>query len=470
MAVAIYHGAAGSYKTASAVWFQILPALRAGRVVVTNIEGMKTIKDIETALGERFPISARIIRILSNNENGLKLWQSFYCWCPLGALIVIDEAQDIYNKTVGFDAPKNKYKHISDFENLLPKGFIDFYNSIFNDFVCPDPYKDDTGFSTVDDNGLPVLPLNYNSALMTHRHYNWDIYYLTPDIGQIDSSVRGVCEKAFHHASKDNTFFTKRRPRIWEHDPKTTSRTPAKDAPIEYRRVPVAVHLMYSSTTTGAVTKSGLGKGLLKEWRFWLFAIVLTSCFFLFFTTLSAMGSDDENTVNAPVSTNENIVASVPAVSSSSVSVQSSNPQNISDNKIPYSQNNGIRSGIRGNKHYVEVANFLNDRLHGLQYDFNDLYVSSVTKIVKGGKTAYYSVFKSGEKYIDSDVLSTLGYSIAYVSDCLVLVSYSDVSKILECSKDKSFKPERPDEPQIQQPSLIPFSGLTEQLDEVEEV
>ena len=39
MASSIFHGAPGSFKSASATWFEVLPALRKGRLVVTNIEG-----------------------------------------------------------------------------------------------------------------------------------------------------------------------------------------------------------------------------------------------------------------------------------------------------------------------------------------------------------------------------------------------------------------------------------------------
>ncbi|ELU1680420.1 hypothetical protein SBP32_004513, partial [Vibrio parahaemolyticus] len=37
MATIIRHGPAGSYKSSYAVWFELLPALREGRVVVTNV-------------------------------------------------------------------------------------------------------------------------------------------------------------------------------------------------------------------------------------------------------------------------------------------------------------------------------------------------------------------------------------------------------------------------------------------------
>ncbi|HHC7274589.1 TPA: zonular occludens toxin domain-containing protein, partial [Vibrio campbellii] len=55
MAVIFRHGSNGSYKSAYATWFEILPALREGRLVVTNIEGLRPKESIEKILGETFP-------------------------------------------------------------------------------------------------------------------------------------------------------------------------------------------------------------------------------------------------------------------------------------------------------------------------------------------------------------------------------------------------------------------------------
>ena len=87
MATIIRHGAAGSYKSACAVWFDLLPALREGRTVVTNIQGMRKVEQIEKALSERFPPSARIISIYSTSEKGRYLWQNYYNWLPIGAMV-----------------------------------------------------------------------------------------------------------------------------------------------------------------------------------------------------------------------------------------------------------------------------------------------------------------------------------------------------------------------------------------------
>ena len=97
MATKINYGPAGSYKSSSAVWFERLPALREGRCVVTNVEGLYPLKTIERVLGEKFPDSARLYRISSLTARGRRLWRCWYHWMPIGSYVLMDEAQDIYS-------------------------------------------------------------------------------------------------------------------------------------------------------------------------------------------------------------------------------------------------------------------------------------------------------------------------------------------------------------------------------------
>ncbi|WP_215641281.1 zonular occludens toxin domain-containing protein [Vibrio alginolyticus] len=39
------------------MWFDLLPALREGRICITNIHGMQPLEVIEQRLGEKFPDS-----------------------------------------------------------------------------------------------------------------------------------------------------------------------------------------------------------------------------------------------------------------------------------------------------------------------------------------------------------------------------------------------------------------------------
>ena len=96
MATKVFHGAPGSYKSSTAMWFEIVPALRAGRVVVTNLQGIKSLDEIQRELKEIFPNTARLLRISIGDDNGLLLMRNFYHWLPIGSLIFLDEIQDIY--------------------------------------------------------------------------------------------------------------------------------------------------------------------------------------------------------------------------------------------------------------------------------------------------------------------------------------------------------------------------------------
>ncbi|WP_031832459.1 zonular occludens toxin domain-containing protein, partial [Vibrio parahaemolyticus] len=172
MATIIRHGPAGSYKSSYAVWFELLPALREGRVVVTNVEGMKTLEEIESRLGERFPISARLFRISSQTTKGKYLWQNWYNWMPLGAFVLIDEAQDIFNKTQGFNIDKNVYQGIEPFADTLPPNFIDLYDRIRVAFKPQEVYIDDIGEKIIDENGNIIMPADFKESLQRHRKYN----------------------------------------------------------------------------------------------------------------------------------------------------------------------------------------------------------------------------------------------------------------------------------------------------------
>ncbi len=67
---------------------------------------MQPLDAIQKRLDIEFPSTTRLIRIFSRDAKGKELWQHFFCWCPLGALIVIDECQDIFSKNIGFRMDK----------------------------------------------------------------------------------------------------------------------------------------------------------------------------------------------------------------------------------------------------------------------------------------------------------------------------------------------------------------------------
>lgn len=213
MAITIRTGANGSYKSAYTAYFSIYHALKAGRTVVTNMEGMQPISVIEERFNIKFPSTAKLFRISSRDEAGLHLWTHFFCWCPIGALIVIDECQDIFSKNVGFEMKKVKYKPLSEFlsqssaDGLLPKDYEQFFNSRHTPADMSNLKEsevDDRGIAEYDADGRIIYPHSFNEGFMRHRKYDWDIELLSPDWKQIDSGIKACANQNFYHKAVTN--------------------------------------------------------------------------------------------------------------------------------------------------------------------------------------------------------------------------------------------------------------------------
>jgi len=141
MSASIFHGAPGSFKSASAFWFEVLPALRAGRVVVTNIEGILPKESIEIELNETFPESADVWRLSSQTDLGLYLWRRWFWWMPVKAFIIIDEIQDIFpDDAKVFKPDELDSQGIESLKGKLPQKYFDYYWSVIANFT---PQKDE---------------------------------------------------------------------------------------------------------------------------------------------------------------------------------------------------------------------------------------------------------------------------------------------------------------------------------------
>lgn len=298
--ITIRTGGNGAYKSAYAAYFTILPALESGRVVITNFEGMQPLNVIEERLGKKFPSTAKLIRIFSRDEDGIKLWQHFFCWCPLNALIVIDECQDIFSKNIGFEMKKIKGAPLADFLHLLPKDYENFFNSRYVPVNLDDLKEcevDDRGVAEFDDNGRIIYPLSFNEGFMRHRKYTWDIELLSPDWTQIDSSIKACAEQAFFHKNRDGFMFAKRKPYVYKHDvsvskPKLPSK---KDPNLLTIKIPIEAHLLYKSTGTGIVTKSGGMNVLYKNPMVWFYFLLAIFCVGYFIHGASSFFYNDDS-------------------------------------------------------------------------------------------------------------------------------------------------------------------------------
>lgn len=454
MAVSFRHGSNGAYKSAYAVWFEIVPALRSGRLVITNVEGLKSLEGIEKALGEKFPDSARLIRIFSRSEEGVHLWQNWFSWAPIGALLIIDECQDLFTADVGFKREKALYKPVEEFLKYLPSDFSELFYSrwlpVPEEARNNDGEEDDTGRTQYDETGRLLYPYNFYGAFMRHRKYQWDIILLTPDWTSIPTWLRGCAQSAFSHASKDS-FLSRRRPRIYHHSPQSSKSQPSTKqdfASCTNVKIPIDVFALYKSTGTGGFNESKADLTVLKSPKFLLSILIglgslgyfMVQAYGIFF------GSDDD--------TASQVVAAANDDSGSPASAESSG-NDLSTNKTSSSNSGRVAavraSGQGGVSDSGTVYTGLNPFSHVFP-DFNDakaVYITYRQKfIVDGVESVTYGVridIADVSYYLRSDILKKYDYRFLPIDDCLVKVVYHTESSILTCPPYSSGVPVVPD-------------------------
>lgn len=457
MATSFRYGHGGSYKSACAVWFDLLPALREGRVCITNIHGMQPLDVIETRLGEKFPDSAKLIRISSRNPEGFELWKYFFCWAPIGAFILVDECQQIFSTNAGFRIDKVQKRPFSDFEPMLPDGFSELFHSRW---LTVDKSSlnvgeiDDCNRTRFDENGRIIYPENFNNAFMEHRHYNWDIVMLTPDFGQIPKELKSVAELAKQHKGKDGIFFSKRKPRVFEHDPTKSVTTPGKEDVVYNLKVPLDVHLLYASTVTGQITKAGLGKNVFRSPKFLAAMFILFCSVGYFIYGLTNIFSSDE----AQDSPAENVTQTSQqnAVYGSQTNAAT---KKTGSSSLGLADGSNACTGIGcdgGQFHDVGVAPHWFPLLN-----LKAFYVSAVEKRYRNSVVNVSVHFEAstpnGVTYFDDLFFNKLGVKMEYLDDCLVKLSKGDSSFLVTCSPYEQVIVQSGDKTEIE---LEPISGV----------
>jgi len=436
MASVIFHGNPGSYKTSTALWFEMLPALRSGRCVVTNIEGLFDLDTIEKALGQKFPDSAQLWRISTLNQAGVDVLGRWFHWLPAGALLLIDEVQNLYSDkdrvelkefNVNLSGEPNTLDIIKSVEGL-PAALSEYSMQVVSD-IQPDGYTDDMGLTETDDNGHIRYPRNIKDALMRHRKFNWDILVCTPDITKVHSLIRSVAEQAVSHKSFDFVPlpYFQRRPRTHEHNALERGLAPKKADKIIRRKIPLDVFKLYKSTQTGKNNKSGTGANPFKSIKFVLGVVFLLSAlaYFIWFSfgrdsyserTSTQQISEQVDSVDV-VSTDENMV-----VSESSIDIVSGSDSSTIADEVPDIEPligfNFYVTGFTKQIKYSRVERVLTPE------DF--LYL------------IYFDVYQNGNfmfKTTNSD-LNDLGYTTKTLTECVYKLIYNGVSRIVTCKED----------------------------------
>jgi zona occludens toxin len=439
MATKVFHGPPGSYKSSTAMWFEIVPALRAGRVVVTNLQGILTLEEIQRELKEVFPNTARLLRISIGNDTGMLLMRNFFHWLPIGALIFLDEIQDIYPNDKSFKASDYDYKQEGAFNEFLPTEFVDIYHEEQRKIkgnVNIEDYQDDIGESLFDERNYLRYPRTLRECFMRHRHYNWDILLATPDIKEISSFIRSVCEVAYAHSSKDAIPipYYKRRPRILEHLPKTNGISVGKNDIVTFKKVPLDVFKLYKSTATGKSTKSGAGQSPITPSVIVGFAFVVAYILYMVFFFFD----DESPEVDEPLANSlPNEISQSPKASAAPVQVVNASVRTAqkSDGEIsPFSFRRASVSVVTAPNNFV-----------ALPFGASKMYVNGVNTIYfnkfKVTRDYIFTVYIDGEELsIGSESIIAMGYKIFYKSDCLLELRSNKHSNYIYC------EPTRPNE------------------------
>ena len=227
MAIVIRHGSNGAMKSAAAVDVYIIPAIKAGRTVVTNLRGVSLERCYEVY--PDLPSTLEVIFVDTEAKEGKDKMARWFHWAPLGALIVFDEASSLF--------PKSWRE--TNIRELDYSGGLD------------QATKDGR-------------PPDWLSAWEMHRHYNWDIVLTTPNIKNIRDDIRNTTEMAYRQRSLGRVASEKLRMfKEVQHDAIKNGFTHGDAISVGTHRIKKEAFRLYDSTKTGITQGSNAGKSIL---------------------------------------------------------------------------------------------------------------------------------------------------------------------------------------------------------------
>lgn len=253
MSVKIHHGPPGSYKTSGAVADDFLPAVKQGRLVITNVRGL-TLERVREAkypltwLEKRkgitepykpvfpdVPDSFDIIHIDTTTSENRDRLARFFHWAPVGSeevpgpLFIIDEAQAIF--------PDRWLKN--DLAQLDYPGGLDAAKAAGR-------------------------PARWSEAWEMHRHFGWDFTLTTPNISLIRSDIRAVSEGAFKHRNLA-TVGVKGSYMEAFHMAQDSGQAASHFLSVKPKKIPKQIWRLYDSTTTGTFSDTLAGVNIFKD-------------------------------------------------------------------------------------------------------------------------------------------------------------------------------------------------------------
>ena len=235
MAIKIHHGPNGSYKTSGAIQDDLVPAIKKGRYIITNIRGLTRERVFQVFPDT--PSSLEVLNLELENPDDLERMRNWFTWAPRGAFIIFDETQLIFLKSW-------REGDLKQFD--FPGG--------------PKAAKE------------ADRPMNWLDAWTRHRHFNWDVILTTPNICYIRDDIRNTAEKAYLHSNLAVIGISGRYKET-QHAA-IENRPPARDTIVELKKIKKETFRLYDSTATGVVTDTIAGKSIFKQPKVLLFMAI----------------------------------------------------------------------------------------------------------------------------------------------------------------------------------------------------
>lgn len=368
MSIKIHHGPNGSFKTSGAIQDDAVPALKAGRLIVTNVRGF-TLERVLEAMPE-LPESVDIINLDLESLADLERMRTWFQWVPRGAFIIFDETQLVFPKAW-------REKDLDRFE--FPGG--------------PEAAA------------LADRPMSWLDGWTRHRHWNWDIVLTTPNINYIRDDIRMTCEMAYRHSNLA-VIGIKGRYKEAQHDAQI-ARPPLEGTIVEYKKINPDTFKLYQSTATGIAQDTTAGKNLFRSPKL-LFLLALLSVLVISLLFVGPVSFVDPNLDKAPVLVNPSDVSKAAPVAAK---VHSSSNSAVSVSNVAGSQGALPDAALN---HPLAPRTFVLRAVMSGSFDGQQKSLGIIDVVDPDG-----AVFKQ-----DFTDLEALGYHVQVKNNCLVNITH----------------------------------------------
>jgi zona occludens toxin len=288
MAIVIRHGSNGAMKSATAVDLYMIPAIKEGRPVVTNLRGVSLERCYEVF--PHLPENLEVIYVDTETTEGKDKMACWFHWAPIGALLIFDEAS-----------------------SLFPKSWRE---SRITALDYPG------GLEAAKKAGRPS---NWLEAWEMQRHYNWDVVLTTPNIKNIRDDIRNTTPMAYRQRSLGK--FASEKLRMYkqvQHDATKNGFSAADAISVSTGKVSKQAFQLYDSTKTGSYGSTKMGASSLASPKILLLGGVLLLAGFFAFSAGTPSFADEAETVGSGpvVIPAENVSVAVPARSESAPGIR----------------------------------------------------------------------------------------------------------------------------------------------------